>query len=118
MNLWFPRRVVDDIWRTSRPGVRADQLQIEPLPLSPLVRAWWLAFIANHLVRTILRFQFGSGDVTVGDFETIAVYSTIATGFLLLAGGLLIRVINQITEWQSTPRAVGEGTARQRTYPG
>ncbi|MGB3437377.1 MAG: DUF4328 domain-containing protein [Actinophytocola sp.] len=114
VNLWFPRRIVDDIWRASRPGVPADQLQIDPLPLSPLVRAWWLVVIANYLMMYILRAQTNSSDITVEYFETIAIYSTISAGLVLVAGVLLIRVIRQITEWQSTPRTAMEGTAYQQ----
>ncbi|WP_166663937.1 DUF4328 domain-containing protein [Actinophytocola oryzae] len=116
VNLWFPRRIVDDIWRTSRPDVPTDQLQVDPLPLSPLVRAWWLALVANYVVLYFLRIQNSSGDVTLGYFETVAVYSTISTGLVLVAGVLLIRVVRQITEWQSTPRITMEHTTpRQAT---
>jgi hypothetical protein len=104
VNLWFPRRIVDDIWRASRPGVPADQLQIDPLPLSPLVRAWWLLLIGNYLMQYVVSGQVDPSDVTVGYFETIAVYSTISAGVMLVAGALLIRIVRQITEWQSTPR--------------
>lgn len=114
VNLWFPRRIVDDIWRASRPGVPADQLQIDPLPLSPLVRAWWLVLIVNYVMQYFLRLQTNSSDVTVGYFETIAVYSTISTGLMLLAGVLLIRVVRQITQWQSTPRTATDSTAHQQ----
>jgi hypothetical protein len=114
VNLWFPRRIVDDIWRASRPGVPADQLQIDPLPLSPLVRAWWLVLIANYAMQYLLRLQTNTSDVTVGYFETIAVYSTISTGLMLVAGVLLIRVVRQITEWQTIPRTTMEGTAHQQ----
>ena len=114
VNLWFPRRIVDDIWRASRPGVPADQFQIDPLPLSPLVRAWWLVLIANYVMQYLLRLRTNSADVTVSTFETIAVYSTISTGLMLVAGALLIRVVRQITEWQSTPRAAMDGAAHQQ----
>lgn len=115
VNLWFPRRIVDDIWRASRPGVPADQLQIDPLPLSPLVRAWWLVLIANYVMLYLLRFQTNSNAVSVGTFETVAIYSTISLALLVVAGVLLIRVIRQITEWQSTPRIVMEGTAHHQS---
>lgn len=104
VNLWFPRRVVDDIWRASRPGVPADHRQIDSLPLSPLVRAWWLLLIANYLMQYLLRLQTNTNDVTVDYFETIAVYSTISSGLMVVAGILLIRVVRQITAWQTTPR--------------
>ncbi len=117
VNLWFPRRIVDDIWRASRPGVPADQWEIHPLPLSPLVRAWWLVLIAGYVMQYLLRLQTNMTEVSVGYFQTIAVYSTINAGLAILAGVLLIRVVRQITEWQSTPRAAVEGAAHQQAPP-
>jgi hypothetical protein len=61
-----------------------------------------------------LRLQTNSSDVTVGYFQTIAVYSTISTGLMLVAGALLIRVVRQITEWQTTPRTAMESTTHQQ----
>jgi hypothetical protein len=114
VNLWFPRRIVDDIWRASRPGVPADQRQIDSLPLSPLVRAWWLVLVAGYVMQYLLRVQTNTNGVTVDTFETIAVYSTISTGLVVVAGVLLIRVIRQITEWQSTPRTAVDDTTHQQ----
>jgi hypothetical protein len=61
-----------------------------------------------------LRLQNNSSDVTVDYFETVAVYSTISAGLVLVAGALLIRVVRQITEWQSTPCIAMEHTTHQQ----
>ncbi|HEU5486048.1 MAG TPA: DUF4328 domain-containing protein [Microlunatus sp.] len=115
VNLWFPRRIVDDVWRASRPGVPADQRLIEPLPLSPLVRVWWFALISSYIVLFLGGLSFPSWDAVVVDyFETVAVYSTFSTLLVITAGVLLIKVVRQITEWQSTPRVTPDGFTRQR----
>lgn len=103
VNLWFPRFVLDDIWRTSRPGVPTDQHRVHGLEQSPLIRAWWYALIGNWVLMLFLRLQT-RGEVSASTLQTIAAFSTISMVLVLIAAGLLIRVIRQITEWQSVPR--------------
>jgi hypothetical protein len=103
VNLWFPKQVVDDIWRTSRPGVPRDTHRVDDLARSPLVHAWWYTLIANVLVLFLLRAETG-GEVTVGVLKSAAVYGAVSTLLLVVAAVLLSQVIRQITRWQSTPR--------------
>ena len=103
VNLWFPRQVVDDIWRTSRPDVPADTYRVDGLPQSPLVRAWWYTMLANAAVVLQMRADT-RGPVTLTVLKSAAVYGTISTLLLLLGATLLSQVIRQITNWQSTPR--------------
>lgn len=103
VNLWFPRLILDDIWRTSRPGVPADQRRVHGLEQSPLVRAWWYALLANWVLMLFLRLQT-RGEVTASTLQTIAAFSTVSLLLVLAAAALLIRVIRQVTEWQSVPR--------------
>jgi hypothetical protein len=103
VNLWFPMHVIDDIWRTSRPGVPNDVYRVQGLEQSGLVRAWWYAILANALVTLLLMIENGR-TVTVTILKTMAVYSTISAVIVVIAAVLLIQVIRQITEWQSTPR--------------
>jgi hypothetical protein len=103
VNLWFPRRIMDDIWRSSHPDVRADKHLVASLPLSPLVRVWWFTVIADYVMWFLHRLQSRNSEVTLGSLKTLAVYSTISTVLVIASGILLIRVIRQITEWQSAP---------------
>lgn len=103
INLWFPRQVVDDIWRTSKPGVPADTYRVDGLAQSPLVRAWWYTILANVAVLLLLRVET-RGEVTISMLKSAAVYGTVSTLLLLIAAILLSQVIRQITHWQSTPR--------------
>jgi len=100
VNLWFPRQIVDDIWRTSRPGVPADTYRVDGLELSPLVRAWWYTMLANVLVVLVLRVET-RGEVTIEVLKTAAQYGTVSTLLLLVGATLLSQVIRQITQWQS-----------------
>jgi hypothetical protein len=103
VNLWFPRQVVDDIWRTSRPGVPEDTYRVDGLEPSPLVRVWWYTMIANVLVILALRAET-RGDVTLDVLKAAAVYGTVSTLLLLVGATLLSQVIRRITHWQSMPR--------------
>ncbi|GAB1508343.1 DUF4328 domain-containing protein [Actinophytocola sp. KF-1] len=103
VNLWFPKQVVADIWRTSRPGVPADTYRVHGLTQSPLVHAWWYTLLANMAVVVLLRIET-RGDVTVDVLRSAALYGTVSTLLLLVAAVLLSQVIRQITRWQSTPR--------------
>ena len=103
VNLVFPYQVVDDIWRTSRPGVPEDTYSVEELPQSTLVRAWWSALLANVVVSFLLLAETGD-EMTIAALKATAFYGTVSTGLLLVAAILLSQVIRQITHWQSTPR--------------
>lgn len=102
VNLWFPRQVVDDIWRTSRPGVPADTYRVDGLEPSQLVRAWWYTMLANVLVGLVLRAET-RGEVTTEVLKTAALYGTVSTLLLIVGATLLSQVIRQITRWQSKP---------------
>jgi hypothetical protein len=103
VNLWFPRQVVDDVWRTSRPGVPEDTYRVDGLGTSPLVGAWWYSLLANVLVVLALRVET-RGEVTVDVLRAAALYGTVSTLLLLVSATLLSQVIRQITHWQSMPR--------------
>lgn len=117
VNLWFPRRIVDDIWRASRPGVPADQYRVDGLPLSPLVRVWWFLMIADYLVQLLARFEARrefTAETLLSQMKTIAVYTTISTVFSIAAAVVLIKVMRQLVEWQSAPRPAADGLSQQQ----
>jgi hypothetical protein len=101
VNLWFPRQVVDDVWRTSRPDVPADVHHVDGLEPSPLVRAWWYTMLAIVLVTVVLRVET-SGEVTLEVLKSSALYGTVSTLLLIAGAVLLSRIIRQITVWQTT----------------
>jgi len=90
VQLWYPRVVMDDLWRASRPDERGS-----------LVRYWWFALLAYVVLLVAIRLE-ALGDVTVSALNTVAVYSTVSLLMLCLAAVCLIQVVRQITRWQST----------------
>lgn len=95
VNLWFPLRIVHDIWQASRP---ADLL----VPGRP-VRWWWTAWVLTWVTGLWLRSESRSDEVGLDQLRDIAVANTAVTVFDLVAGVFLIMVIRQITAWQSAP---------------
>ena len=86
VNLWFPYRVVVDVWRASTPN-RGDYRD-------DLVAWWWLAFLVSWL---FTRFITLAGVVD-------AVPLIAACALDVAAGVLALLVIRKITAWQSVPR--------------
>ncbi|MDQ3788698.1 MAG: DUF4328 domain-containing protein [Actinomycetota bacterium] len=112
VNWWYPRQIVDDIWRASHPGPVAD-----PRP-SPLVRAWWLVFVGAQLLLLFPANQTFDEDTSTGYATTLAICTTVKTLLLIAAGALLIAVIHRITTWQSrTPLTRQETAAPQQSPP-
>lgn len=112
VNLWFPRRILDDIWSGSLPNAPADALGQDDLPLSRVIRVWWLLMLTNVVLSVLARLQT-VGVIQLDELpdrlETIAVYSTITTVIAIGMAAAVIVVIRQISGWQSA-RSVGEET--------
>jgi hypothetical protein len=98
----FPLIVLEDVWRTSRPTVAA-AAHVRKLPRAWLVHSWWYALAACALVGLWLSVA-RRGEPTLDALMTIASTTTLLAGLQLVAAGLVIAVIRQITQWQCTPR--------------
>jgi hypothetical protein len=107
VNLWFPHRVVADIWRASAPHRPAR---------ATLVLPWWLIFVAAAVVnilstreRITVRYITVRAEVEQ-TLRTIATLDTVRAGLYGAAGLLIILIIARITHWQNTPRDTAEPT--------
>jgi hypothetical protein len=95
VNLWFPYRIVADIWRASAPA----------RPVSGgLVIAWWWLLLAGTVVDRVIPRMYLSKEFSVQGLLTTAKLSTLSTVLDLAAGVLIIIVIKRITAWQSQAR--------------
>lgn len=103
VNLWFPYRVVDDIWRVSRPDGVLD-------PSTP-VRRWWFAWIATG-VASMWLLRASREEASASMLKEVAVANTVATALQCLAGVFVVLVIRRIADWQAMPRRVSEDTRR------
>ncbi|HKS49775.1 MAG TPA: DUF4328 domain-containing protein [Amycolatopsis sp.] len=105
LNLWYPHRVVSDIWKTSRPK-QAETLDLSRVRGSALVTAWWVLYLAAVLIdlyATAFKFliPLGLDDLYSGSRD-----NTIATVLRAVAGVLLVLVIARVTTWQNRRVAV------------
>jgi hypothetical protein len=95
----FPLIVLEDVWRTSRPGLPAAGHARE-LPRAPLVHAWWYAMLASALVSSWLWVAQHS-EPTIAELLNIASITTILAMLQIVAAALVTAMIRQITQWQS-----------------
>jgi Domain of unknown function (DUF4328) len=90
-NLWFPKRIANDIWRASneRGGER----------VSPILTLWWVAFLlANWASQVGGRLNIRAE--TIDDFRNASVAYVIGDSLDLAAAGLAIWVVRTITARQ------------------
>ena len=93
-----PRRfILDDIWRTSGPGVPTDQRRVHGLAQSRLVRVWWFALIGDSVLVRFLRLQTRGEVSSVDAADDRGVSARSAWSSVLVAAVLVIRVIRQIS---------------------
>lgn len=96
VNLWFPFRVVHDIWWNSRPPA------VEPV--SRPVHRWWGAWILAMVAAAWVRLEARSEDSGPDWLRDLMIADTVATACLCAAGVFVVLTIRQINAWQETPR--------------
>jgi hypothetical protein len=97
----FPLIVLEDVWRTSRPGVPCTG-HVRELPKSWLVRSWWSVTLANALVGLWLTVV-KHGEPTIEALLNVASITTILAMLQIVAAALVTAMIRQITRWQCPP---------------
>jgi hypothetical protein len=92
VNLWFPVRVIRDVWRTSGGG-----------PRTGLIVVWWLLWLVNLLVGRIVSYGYTNWDTAEGlrDASLLDVYGLLPA---VLAAGCAAALVLRITELQENAR--------------
>ncbi|GAA4997828.1 DUF4328 domain-containing protein [Actinopolymorpha pittospori] len=99
VNLWFPRQVVDDIWRASDPSTPVDRITLDELTRSGLVKAWWVSWLVWLIGdRVVTRMTLGGE--TVNDQVHASLVASVSAVPFLLAGVLAILVVRRVTRFQ------------------
>lgn len=101
VNLWFPKQIIDDVWRASDPQQQGVPLQ-QRVP-SRLTTRWWTAYVLMWLFDTAYLRFFENGQLTTESFEIAAIMSTICAVFGVIATVLAVQVVQRISEFQATP---------------
>lgn len=94
VNLWFPYQMMSDIWRAS-PPVRLART-------APIVGCWWAAYLGTSAVGVGLAISWDHQNTY--DPDAIRILSIADTALSLVAGVLIIVIINRITAWQNEVR--------------
>lgn len=96
LSFWWPKQIVDDVWRTSERPVETINLRKGPKPA--LVRAWWTAWIISTVGSFLLMLVLHLLEVAEGTVELTAdLVSVLAE---VAAGVLLVGVVVKITRIQ------------------
>ena len=82
VNFWYPYRYLSDVWQTSAPERQRG---------TGLLLAWWLTFLAGHLVSYFSSYRgvISQPTVVVGNVLEIA------------SGVLVVLVVKRISDWQT-----------------
>lgn len=101
VSLWFPKQVVDDIWRASDPRTPATRVTLRELPHAGLVTAWWVSWLVWLIVAE------GSSRIalhgeTVSDRQLSSLVTAVSIVPFLLAGVFVIVVVGRITRFQES----------------
>ncbi len=104
VNLWFPKVVVDDIWRASDPRLRGVPFQQRPRPTA--TTWWWTAYLVTWFLDGAFLSYYENGRLSTESFMTVAVLSTMCAVVGIIAAVLTAQVVRQISAFQSAPLPV------------
>lgn len=95
VSLWFPFQAVRDVWKASHPAAAPEGYNMHGMSFTKVLGWWWAVWLAD-----LSLFQFINNRELDESFDPVA--DDIAVSFVLsaVAGGLLIRLILQISSWQ------------------
>ncbi len=110
VSLWFPKQIVDDIWRSSDPHTPASATDLDSIRKPGLVYGWWAAFLGSTLLTYWLYGFFGLGSVfwpsieTLEEIRTAAIIDSLVAPIELAAALLAALVVARISEFQEAWR--------------
>jgi hypothetical protein len=97
-----PLIVLEDVWRTSRPGLPRVE-HARDLPRATLVHYWWFAALACGLAGMLLAVT-REGEPTLDALLDIASVTTAVAVLQIVTAALAIPMVRQITRWQTDGR--------------
>jgi hypothetical protein len=101
VNLWFPKLVVDDIWRASDPRLQGVPLRQRPTPLA--TTRWWTAYLLMWFFDFSYFRVYQNGQLTTGSFLIAALLTTLCAVVGIVAAVLAVRVVQRISAFQTAP---------------
>ena len=118
LNLWRPKQIANDIWRGSDPDAPAfTQAAWPTLPITPLLGAWWAAWIIGSLLSNAVGRAIWRADAAE-DIRSAARFEIFTTGVEILAAVLAVAVVWKLTARQELrAQRVAAESAHRGTAP-
>ncbi|MBU1225695.1 MAG: DUF4328 domain-containing protein [Actinobacteria bacterium] len=112
-NLWIPKRIADDIWRSSGSDVRAGRgWRLEPVDLR--VHLWWVSFVVGRIVLSVANASVDDG-ATPGAIRNALVWLLAGVVLEMAAAVLAIWLVCTASARQATRvAATGRSVADRR----
>lgn len=105
-NLVLPVQAMSEAWRGADPSSAV--FTGRPSHLTPLIPAWWTAFLLGNIVARVASLGSRSGSDLAASLQQEA-YLTIASQFVLLvAAGVAAALVLRLTERQEQRRAANQ----------
>lgn len=107
VSLWFPKQIMDDIWRSSDPATPASATSPDGLRNPGLVTSWWALWLISNVVGMVF-FRMTLDATTLADIRSAAIFDAVTTPFTLAAALLFALVVWRISEFQEARRTAQE----------
>lgn len=104
VNFWFPKQVIDDIWRASDPAQQ--NVPLQQRAKHRLTTLWWTAFVLMWLLDRAYLRSYRDGVMTTDSFRNMAILSLLSAIAGAVAAFFVVQVVRRISDFQSTPLAV------------
>lgn len=104
VNFWFPKQVIDDIWRASDP--RQQGVPLRQRVQHRLTTQWWTAFVLMWILDRAYLRTYRNGQMTTDSFLNAAIFASLGAVAGVVAATLVVQVVQRISDFQSAPLPV------------
>jgi hypothetical protein len=104
VNFWFPKQVIDDIWRASDP--RQQNVPLRQRTKDKLTTLWWTGFVLMWLLDRAYVRSYRDGAMATDSFRNVAVLSLLSAVAGAVAAYFVVQVVQRVSGFQSTPLPV------------
>ncbi|MFB9431340.1 DUF4328 domain-containing protein [Streptoalloteichus tenebrarius] len=103
VNLWFPKRIMDDIWRASHPSTPAGSRDLDVTARPALGYAWWAAWLTQLLLDRVVSHLLRSD--SLDDIRLAAVVDANSAPIGIAAAVLVSLLVWRTSDFQERRRA-------------
>lgn len=104
VNFWFPKQVIDDIWRASDPAQQGVPLQQRAK--HRLTTLWWTAFVLMWLLERAYVRSYRDSAMTTDSYRNVAILSLLSAIACGVAAYFVVQIVHRISDFQRAPLPV------------